>query len=374
MLEIDEKVERLARLATAQGLGGILLNTQPNFSWLTGGRSNRIDGSRVNGSGSLFVSARGERFVIANNIEMPRLQDEALAGLDFTPCEYPWTDEQADPGTPIAIAAGAIGGERSSAIGCDSVLPGATPIDADIASTRALLTAAEAARYRVLGRDLGRVAGEVCRGLVPDLEELDIAQRVAAAVAGIGARAIVTLVAADERLARYRHPAPTAARWRQTVMVVVCAQRDGLVAALSRIVVAGGIPATLETRTRATAGVFERLLAATEAGATGAQLFSVAAQAYAGAGFAREETRHHQGGATGYRSREWIAHPASREIVQAQQAFAWNPSITGTKVEETALLTPAGIEVITSSPDWPSLPMCVRGQSLSAPGVLAISI
>ena len=51
MHEIDEKVDRLARLATRRGLGGILLNTQPNFAWLTGGRSNQVDGSRENGSG-----------------------------------------------------------------------------------------------------------------------------------------------------------------------------------------------------------------------------------------------------------------------------------------------------------------------------------
>lgn len=372
MLEIDEKVERLARLATAQGLGGILLNAQPNFSWLTGGRSNRIDGSRENGSGSLFVSARGQRFVIANNIEMPRLQDEALAGLDFTPCEYPWTEEQADPGTPIATAKRAIGVECGTGVGCDSLLPRGVPMEAHIAATRALLTAAEASRYRVLGRDLGRVAGEVCRGLVPDLEELDIAQRVATAVASVGARAVVTLVAADERIDRFRHPVPTTARWRQRVMVVVCAQRDGLVAALSRIVVAGGIPSALDARTRATAGVYERLLVATTAGAIASDLFAVAAKAYADAGFPGEETRHHQGGATGYRSREWIAHPASRDTVQAQQAFAWNPSITGTKVEETVLLTPAGIEMLTASPEWPSLPICVRGRSLAAPGLLAL--
>lgn len=372
MLEIDEKVERLARLATARGLGGILLNTQPNFAWLTGGRSNRIDGSRENGSGNLFVSARGQRFVVANNIEMPRLQDEALAGLDFTPCEYLWTKEQGDAGTAIATAKRAIGVDCSTPIGCDTALTGGTPIDADIAATRALLTDAEASRYRTLGRDLGRVVGDVCRGLVPDLEEQEIAQRVSAAVGGVGARAVVTLIAADDRIARFRHPAPTAARWRQRVMVVVCGQRDGLIAALSRIVVAGSVPDTLETRTRATAGVFERLLSATEAGATGAHLFGVAAQAYADAGFPSEETLHHQGGATGYRSREWIAHPASREIVQTQQAFAWNPSITGTKVEETALLTEAGIEILTSSPNWPEIPMCVRGKSLAAPGILTI--
>ena len=126
MHEIDEKVERLARLATAQGLGGILINTQPNFAWLTGGRSNRIDGSRENGSGSLFVSARGERFVIANNIEMPRLQDEALAGLDFAPREYQWTEEQADPGTPIAIARRTVGSAAGAGIGCDGMMPAGT--------------------------------------------------------------------------------------------------------------------------------------------------------------------------------------------------------------------------------------------------------
>src|SRR5918993_60322 len=118
MHDIDEKVDRLARLATRHGLGGILLNTQPNFAWLTGGRSNQVDGSRENGSGSLLVGARGERFVVANNIEMPRLQEEALAGLDFTPREYRWTEEQADARTAVATAAYAVCGE----IGCGNAL------------------------------------------------------------------------------------------------------------------------------------------------------------------------------------------------------------------------------------------------------------
>jgi Xaa-Pro aminopeptidase len=368
MHEIEDKVERLARLAAARGLGGILLNTQPNFAWLTGGRSNQIDGSRENGSGSLLVSARGQRFVVANNIEMPRLQDEALTGLGFAVCEYAWTQEQAQPGTPIATAKQLVCGE----VGCDNALPGGTPIEPAIAATRALLTSAEVSRYRELGHDLGRVVGEVCRTLVPDVAETEIARRVAAAVAQVGARAIVTLVAADDRIGRFRHPVPTPARWQDRVMVVVCAQRRGLVAALSRIVAAGCVSEELEARTRATASVFARLLEATVPGARGCDLFSAAAAAYADVGFAGEETRHHQGGATGYRSREWIAHPASQDAVQARQAFAWNPSITGTKVEETTLVTDDGLEVLTSSPDWPSLPLTVRGQSLSAPAVLVL--
>ena len=73
------------------------------------------------------------------------------------------------------------------------------------------------------------------------------------------------------------------------------------------------------------------------------------------AGHAGEEGNHHQGGAIGYRSREWIAHPRSQEVVEERQAFAWNPTITGTKVEDTALALGERIEIVTSTPDWPSI-------------------
>ena len=369
MHEIDEKVDRLARLAHAAGVGGVLLNTQCNFAWLTGGRSNRIDGSRESGNGSLLVTVRGERFVIANNIEMPRLHEEALAGLGFTPCEYAWTDEQADAGHAISTARAALGGDD---IACDSSLPGGRPLETHIAAARAPLTQPEITRYRTLGCDVGRVIGDVCRTLTPGLTETDIAGRLSAAVYCVQARPLVTLVAADDRIARYRHPVPTQTPWHRCVLVVLGAQRDGLVVAASRLVAAGKPPQALVDRTAATASVFERLLNATVPGAPASSLFGVAVQAYAAAGFGGEERRHHQGGAIGYRTREWIAHPASSETVHPRQAFAWNPTITGTKVEDTALLCDGGIEIITASPEWPALPLSVRGRTLLAPAVLSV--
>src|SRR5258705_3760602 len=78
-------------------------------------------------------------------------------------------------------------------------------------------------------------------------------------------------------------------------------------------------------------------MAATQPGSSGSDLYRVAARAYAEAGFENEERLHHQGGATGYRTRDWVAHPACRERVQVNQAFAWNPSVTGTKVEDTCI-------------------------------------
>jgi len=366
--DLDEKQARLVALATDAGLGGVLLATHHNIAWLTGGRTNRVDASREAGTQRVLVTADGRRFVLANAIEMPRLRDEVLAGLGFEPVEYAWADDQ-DPSYSVGLARKIVG---ASAIGADWPLPDTTPSEGRIARARALLTRAEVDRYRALGSDCGTIVGDVCRRLRPGEDEREIAATVMLSLTAINARAIVLLVGADERIATYRHPVPTATRWKHVVLVAVCAERDGLIACLSRIVATKAGPADLETRTRATASVFARLLDATQPGATGAQLFEAARDGYRAAGFPGEETLHHQGGATGYRAREWVAHPRSEETVQARQAFAWNPSITGTKIEDTALVVDGRLELITSTPGWPSIEMSVRGETLLAADVLRV--
>jgi Xaa-Pro dipeptidase len=115
--------------------------------------------------------------------------------------------------------------------------------------------------------------------------------------------------------------------------------------------------------------VFGRLLAATRPGATASALYATAADAYAEAGFRGEELRHHQGGAIAYRAREWVAHPKSQETVQARQAFAWNPTITGTKIEDTALVIGDHLEMLTTTPDWPLIPLGTDDRPIQASDV-----
>src|SRR5262249_36030834 len=303
------------------------------------------------GSARLLVTADGRRFVLANAIEMPRLTTEALDGLEYEPIEYPWADDQ-DPPYAVDVARATLGSGASLAAHCP--LPGVTPVETALARAGVPLTGAEIARYRALGADAGRMLGEVCGTLTPGDEEIAIARRIADGAASIRARAIVCLVGADDRLSRFRHPVPTSKRWTQVVMMALCAERDGLVVSLSRIVSSAPRP-ELDARTQPTAVVFGPLLDATRPGANGADLYRVAAAAYAEAGFPGEELKHHQGGAIGYRAREWVAHPRSREVVQHAQAFAWNPTITGTKIEDTALLVDDRIEMLTLTPGWPSV-------------------
>ena len=367
MGEIDAKVTTVSAMARAEGLAGILLSTQHNFAWLTAGRHNRVDASRETGVAHLLVGADGRRHVIANNIEADRMSSEVLVGLGFEAIEFPWAEERSDPSLVARTAARVL--ERNS-LGSDTGVGGSRLLEPLLTRVRSRLLPGEVLRYRALGADASRVMGDVARHVRRGQQELDVARSLAAALIQAEMRPIVLLTGADQRIARYRHPVATTQRWEQTLLLVACVERHGLIVALSRIVSSRHNP-DLDARTRACAEVFGRIASATRDGASASSIFDAAQRAYAEAGHPGEERRHHQGGAIAYRSREWVAHQASTEIVAAPQAFAWNPSIAGTKIEETFLLHEDGhIELLTHDPAWPAVEVGVRGASLPVPGVL----
>jgi Xaa-Pro aminopeptidase len=360
-VEIDEKLERLARLIADQGLAGVLINSQHNFSWLSAGGSNGIDLSREGGSGSLLVRRDGRRFVLANRIELTRLLTEELNGQGYEPVDFAWEEEKANPNLVADIAHTLM--TNGSPLGSDLPLGNSvSSVESAIARARYKLTDSEIDRFKTLGRDAGEAIGKMARAITPGSTEREVARQANDALSAFNAHSVVTLVAADERLRRFRHPMPTDLRWEKTLMIVVCARRGGLIASLTRIVCVGKIPDELIRRTQATGNVNARILAATKPGVSGAKLYEAAARAYTDAGFPGEERLHHQGGATGYRTRDWVAHPQCTEKVQEGQAFSWNPSITGSKVEETCIASSDGIKIITTTPGWPAIAIEADGE------------
>ena len=326
---------------TEEDLGGILINAQHNFAWLTCGGSNGIDQSREAGAGWLFVRRDGRRFVLANRIEMPRLVNEVLNGQNYESIEFDWEEEKANPAIVVDRALSLLeNGNRVAADlpvgGCDKV------VEASLTHLRCRLTESEVARYRLLGRDAGEAIGRMVRSLEPGLTEREIANRGAEALGNCGARAVVALVAADQRMGEYRHPVATERRWEKSVMVVVCARRGGLIVSLTRIACVGAADDELRRRTEACARVNADLYDATRPDVTGRELYLAASRGYEREGFAGEERRHHQGGPTGYRTREWVAHPQCEERVQSPQAFAWNPRLRALKSKRRASPSTAG--------------------------------
>jgi antitoxin VapB len=103
-------------------------------------------------------------------------------------------------------------------------------------------------------------------------------------------------------------------------------------------------------------------------------IFEDAVATYARVGYADEWKLHHQGGPAGYEPREYVATPGSAELVAVGQAYAWNPSITGAKSEDTMLVGEANNEILTTISGWPMLPIAVEGQPepVMRPAILEI--
>lgn len=369
--EIAEKTERIVKMLGETNCGGVLINSQPNFAWATAGANNGIDLSRETGAASILIRSDGKRFILASRIEMPHFLAEEVSAEDFEPVEFGWEDEKASPTFLTDRAISLLSDDKT--LGADLPLSaGVQTIESNIARCRYHLTDYEIERYRILGKDAGETLGEIIGNLRGGESETEIANLVSNRLAQKNINSIVTLVAADERLQKFRHPVPTGKCWKKVLMIVVCARRAGLIASLSQIVCAGKIPGELARKTEAAARVNAKLLAATKPKKTGAELYKIAADAYAEEGFAGEQHLHHQGGATGYRARDWTAHPSCRETVEINQAFAWNPSITGTKAEETVICFENKIEVVTATPNFPQIAIEIQGREYLSPGILSL--
>jgi antitoxin VapB len=367
--EIEIKTSRIVKLLAQENLGGVLINAQHNFAWLTGGKSSGINLSVENGSCFLFVRRDGKKFVLDNNIEMPRLLTEEISAEEFEPIEFSWEDEKAS-GDFVFEQAKSLLTENGEIVSDLPLHPKIRAIENLIASCRFSLTEAEIRRYRKLGKDAGKALGQIFQKIEPGETELEIARKVKDALAVYQINSVVTLVGTDERIEKFRHPLPTENVWKKVVLIGVCAKREGLIANLSRIACVGEIPDELRRKTDSVAHVFAVITSATKIGNSGAEIYQIAAEAYAKRGFRDEIRKHHQGGATGYKTRDWVAHPKSAEKVVLNQAFAWNPTITGTKTEETFVLTENGTEILTTSPNFPTVSVEIDGREFSSPGIL----
>jgi len=104
------------------------------------------------------------------------------------------------------------------------------------------------------------------------------------------------------------------------------------------------------------------------------ELFSTIEAAYASEGYAGEYMLHHQGGLAGYKSRELVCTPTTRYTLMEGNCIAWNPTITGTKSEDTAILLRGTNEIVSFPPtsQWPVLEFEYSGEKVRRPDLLLL--
>ncbi|GAB3604975.1 M24 family metallopeptidase [Conyzicola nivalis] len=333
------KRERLVAVLDAAGADELVLTSHGAVAWYLGGARTHV--SLAGDPVLAVVVGRAMDTVVVFANERARLETEELppraAAPAFHVVEVPWHE-------PLA-----------SALPTGPGVIHEHDVAAELRAVRGVLLPAELAAFRALGRECAEVVTDVLGAARGIRSERDIAAALGADLVARGIDPLVLLVAGRDRLG-LRHPLPTDAPLGDRAMVVVCGRRDGLIANLTRWVRFGPPrpdEADTEARIREVESAF---FGATVAGATLGEAFAAGTAAYAANGFDPDEWRnHHQGGAAGYDGRDPRATPGASDVLQLGQAFAWNPTAPGAKIEDTVLLTADGVEVITADDRWPAV-------------------
>jgi Xaa-Pro aminopeptidase len=369
--EIKFKMDRLGRFLDRHGLDGVFLNHRANFAWITGGKDNYIAGNSPNGVAGI-IATRDQRICFTNTIEGPRFAGEELAGTGIDVVTYAWYDAKAGQKKLKELIAGKkIASDVTDNGEFDRFGAGLCRLPDDFVQLRWALTELEIQRYREGGRRTSAAMEAACRRIARNMTEHEIAATLDAEVRARSLLPVVTLVAGDDRVSKFRHPIPTDLRVSRYCMLVTCASFGGLISNMTRFVSFQLLSAETKTKQQAVCNVDAAVNLSTRPGKTLGEMFKVIEKAYADNGFEGEYAMHHQGGSTGYAGREVFAEPGSNVRVLENQAFAWNPSITGVKCEDTILCRGGAIELITTvSADWPKVSGKFAGQSLDRADIL----
>lgn len=354
--EFQEKIHRLHKLMQHKDIDNLLVTQAHNFSWLTCGAENFVFFAMSAGAAPLLVT-RDKVYLVSNNIESVRQFAEELRDLNIEDCSHHWhaTNEEITAHYQ-SIAKGAIAKD--------------TDIENDIKLIRDPLCEPEIERYRQLGSRAEEAMRAACMAARPGMTEYEMVGILAKEALSREIWPALMLIASDGRAYSFRHPLPTSKPIDGHFMLVLCARRFGLIVSLTRMVSFGPVKPEFQRRHEAVCRVDAALNLATRPGATLGEILKKGICAYEECGYPDEWKLHHQGGITGYLGRTHKATPGSATKVMANQAAAWNPSIAGTKSEDTILVREDGMEVLTAAREWPMIRAEVDGQTMERCGVL----
>lgn len=359
--EVAQKRSQIAALLLDKQIDAVLISRHENIAWATAGLVDvRVGVLKESGAASLLVTREGGAYYLTTNNEAARMAEEEFAGIGYEPVVNPWYANDIPASIGLIVGSGKIASDMPQ-FGYD-VLP--------MQSLRYELTEGEVARYRWLGSHAAKVATAVLRRVQPGTQERTFQAILAEQLLDLEIMPSTYLTAVDARALSYRHAVPRSGVLERLGMLGFCARRWGLSVSMTRFVQFGGEVAEFSNQMAVVAQVNARLLCATREGATSDGLFKVAEEAYAALGCAGEERMHHQGGATGYLEREWVARPRGGECATSRQAFAWNPNLRGAKVEDTVLLHHGAIELLTATPELPVVITSWGGCEYASAGVL----
>jgi Xaa-Pro dipeptidase len=321
---------------------GVILGRRDSYAWITRGAENHVVTNSQVGA-AYYVITRDEVRLVADSSDAKRVGREQNP-LKGEVIQVPWYDSVEKKLEKMVTS------ERFVS---DMGIAGTKNVLNELIALRMILSEEEKSDYGEIGAACAEVVEHICKNAKPGETEQMIAARLKARCIEKGISPDCVLVGADSRIIDYRHPMPTDKTIEKSLMVVLGGEKQGLNVSMTRMVYFTKIPQDIEERYEKTQYIFACMQTMMKEGISYQEYMEDLIKLYEDAGWGDEWKQHHQGGPTGYQCREWILRPELDAKMHNNQAYAWNPTIKGTKCEETTILEEQGIITLTRTQDWP---------------------
>lgn len=358
--EFEIKLSRVRNYMQREKLDGVFLKRQDDFAWLSCGGRNYVGAGDLGNCG-LLVTMDGH-FAITNNIEAPRmLIEEHLESLGFTIYPGVWFDGSFEAQTLSQLV-------PSLNIGYDFGTK--RNVAEAIKLLRLDLTPAEIERYIMIGEDASSAMETAALSIKPGDTEYSVAGTIMKMMEDRGLEIVSCMVAADDRISSFRHPLPTDKQIKGRVQIGGNFRRNGLVVCMTRYCNFDPISDELRAQYRANQIIDCTYMANSIPGESYQTPLLAGKKAYEDMGYGAEFGKHHQGGPIGYAGRDYRVDFNTPGVIAEHQGFCWNPSITGTKSEDTVIVSKDDIIMISNPVMFPVVEIEVNGRRFLRPDIL----
>jgi Xaa-Pro aminopeptidase len=361
LVDAEEKRQRIIGYLDRTGCDALILGRQDNFSWYTGGGTNKVIITSELGCAALLFT-REQVYLVAYSMDANRILDEEMPGFAVEPVIMKWHEGE--------IFDKAMSLQKGKRIVADVSISGAQNVCGDIYKLHFPLMPREIEKLKQLGTTTEQIIKKVALEIRPGMVDYEIEAMLLYEYGRINAIPEVILVGLDERIPSYRHCIPRGKKVKNMVLLHPALRKDGLHANVARTVCFEEMNPEISRRYDA---AYEILAATVASCRRGAKFFDIHQGIKAGMaekGFADEWEKHFVGGASGYMLVDSSVNADDTFEVSGRHAFDWFITITGAKVEELIVVDDEKTIVTSVGGEWPSKEYLVDGDIIVLPQIM----
>ena len=360
--EIATRHQRIAEFLRQEQYAALLIRQPSNFAWLTAGGCNERGGA-TGSTGALFVTPDA-RVIVCSNADTAQFFEVEVGNMGFQLKERPWFEPREVMLTDLC---------RGRRVASDIPFNGTTDVSLRLLGMRLPLSDFDTSRLREGSKLLTHAVEATARGLTKGRTEAEIAGELSHRLFKHGLRPERLQILADGRGRRFRRWTCDQSPVQRYCTISAVARHQGLFVGAARTVCWGDAPSEL-------LNAFEPAALVAATGVYFSQpdweLFEVwnrVHRLYDKSGAAAEWRLSDQADVVEYEFGSVPIMPTSEFQLSPGTPVYWHPSVGPVLMGDTVLVTSRGTEVLTTSADWPVVPISVKGSNVDVPAILIVN-